>query len=134
MVMWFLFKKNRCGMLIWASNLVGWWHFHLLANDLLHICIYSFLGIMIVISDFLQNLNPLTRSGSSWDVILYYYLAFLYYYDESLIIVLPCFNLNLIWISIARTFIMLDILTENGNKTPWFGTIIMLEILVELLL
>ena len=52
---------------IWESTLVGWWHLHfLLTAYLLDICKFSFIEIMIVISDYLQNLNLTASSAKSW--------------------------------------------------------------------
>lgn len=47
-------------MLIWAATFVGRWHFFLMTTDLLDICIFSFDEIMIVMLEFLQNLNSTT--------------------------------------------------------------------------
>ena len=79
------------------------------------ICIFSFIEIMIVISDFLQTLNP-TTSGISSRAFIFIVLQEFWNYMEFnlLVIILHCMILQssfwpaLSWRNIARNFIMLN--------------------------
>ena len=58
--------KNIYAVPIWGPTLVRWCNLYfLLTHDLLDICIFSFIEIMTMISDFLRNLNPTISSLSS---------------------------------------------------------------------
>ena len=124
--------KNRYMLSIWTSTVVGWWHLHFLsAAGLIDLYIFSFIEIMIIISEFFQSSHPSFSSLSS-RAFIFIVLQELQNYIQFNLLVLSC-TIYLFNHSFIIVFNHSLNMTENENKHHDLWPRKKMEILVKLL-